>query len=42
MEKFLLFQVNAFRQLADFILQVFGNAEFVAASAYLAARVSSS
>ena len=31
MEKFLLFQVNAFRQLADFVLQVFGNAEFVAA-----------
>ena len=42
MEKFLLFQVNVFRQLADFVLQVFGNAEFVAASAYLAARVSRS
>lgn len=31
MEKILLFQVNVFRQLADFVLQVFGNAEFVAA-----------
>ena len=34
MEKFLLFQVNAFRQLADFILQVFGNAEFVTAPGF--------
>lgn len=34
MEKILLFQVNAFRQLADFILQVFGNAEFVAAPGF--------
>lgn len=34
MEKFLLIQVNAFRQLADFILQVFGNAEFVAAPGF--------
>ena len=34
MEKILLFQVNVFRQLADFVLQVFGNAEFVAAPGF--------